>query len=166
MSRIETSSHTGQNAPPPEQNERDEAFSTGGGRKAEAHFGDHRSKTGKSSMQKREHLAPPVGLDLETRGDIDLAKPSRQSESDSEDSNSDKKDNSSKEPSLKDEATREQIHQSPPAESAEQLRLVAEQLESKNKPGTAQKVRSVAAKITLQQQNEIDGFPIKDDAGF
>lgn len=163
MSRIETSSHTGQNAPPPEERERDEAFSMGGGRKAEARFGDHHSKTGQSSMHKREHLDPPVGLDMETRGDIDLAKTSRQS--DSEDSKANETSNSSDEPSLKDEATREQIHQSPPAESAEQLRQVAERLESENKPGTAQKVRSVAAKITLQQQNEIDGFPIPNETG-
>ncbi|MBY0551342.1 MAG: hypothetical protein K2W95_28935 [Candidatus Obscuribacterales bacterium] len=166
MSRIETSSHTGQNAPPPEQDERDEASSMGGGRKAEARFGDHHSKTGQSSMRKREHIEPPVGLDLETRGDIEITKSSRKSKDDAEDSNSNAKGNGGKEqPSLRDEATRQQIHRSAPAESAEQLRQVAEQLESENKPATAQKVRAAAAKITLQQQNELDGFPLPNESG-
>lgn len=51
-------------------------------------------------------------------------------------------------------------HHRSPFEAAERLRTYAEMLEARNKPARARKLRQIAAKITLQQQNEVDGFPL------
>ncbi len=52
------------------------------------------------------------------------------------------------------------MHHRSPFEAAEKLRGVAELFELRNKPIRARKLRAIAARITLQQQNEVDGFPL------
>lgn len=145
MSRIETTSHTGQNAPPPDKNERDNAFSTGGGRKAEAEFSDRKHP---SQRNAEEQIAAPVGLDLETRSGTGA----QQFDAQPKDSAS---SSCCGERSTKIDRTDNET-------ATEQLMERADELEDRNKPTSAQKARDVAAKITLQQQNELDGFPIKD----
>ncbi len=57
-------SETGQCQPKPSKEERDAAFSDGGGRKAvEKPKADHRTD------KKDQHLSAPVGLECETKGD-------------------------------------------------------------------------------------------------
>lgn len=57
-------SETGQCQPKPSKEERDAAFSDGGGRKAV-----EKPKADDKSEKKDEHLNAPVGLECETRGD-------------------------------------------------------------------------------------------------
>ena len=157
MSRVETTSRTGHGNPPPKQEERDQAFSTGGGRKAYIAISDRNKpkhwpignyRYGLSDAQSetettaRDPLAERATVQLprliRTNSPQMLPSPLHQSM----------------------HVTHMIVHHSAPTEAAEKLRECAETLEAKNKPITARKIRDVAAKITLQQQNELDGFPI------
>lgn len=57
-------SETGQCQPKPTREERDEAFSAGGGRKAV-----EEPKPDGTDDKKKENLCAPVGLECETKGD-------------------------------------------------------------------------------------------------
>jgi len=57
-------SETGQGQPKPTREERDEAFSNGGGRKAV-----EEPKANESDAKKKDTLCAPVGLECETKGD-------------------------------------------------------------------------------------------------
>lgn len=57
-------SETGQCQPKPTREERDEAFSTGAGRKAV-----EEPKSDAHDAKKKENLGAPVGLECETKGD-------------------------------------------------------------------------------------------------
>lgn len=145
MSRIETFSHTGQDEPPPRKEDRDAAFSSGGGRKAECEL----SNRSKKRAIHGDAVEPPIGLELETRADFELHKTQK-----------DDAEGLSRHQSA--QALQKDVHRAAPTEAAEKLSTYADALESRDKWQTAQKVRDVAAKIVLQEQNELDGFPIQD----
>lgn len=65
MSDTVSTSVTGQKEPKPNREERDEAFSSGAGRKAE----DKPKATREHKTEDKETLEAPLGLDIETKGD-------------------------------------------------------------------------------------------------
>ncbi len=164
MSRSETSSNTGQGEPPPPKEERDGAFSSGGGRKAEVTLSD-RTKP-KVLHDKTECNSAPIGLEMETRAGLELHEGSQiepsalaRKDSDAADKRTSHSQCTGSIGHVSGHVARKVIHRGSAPEAVEKLRHYAEELDCREKPLSARKVRAVAAKITLQEQNEIDGFP-------
>lgn len=171
MSRFETSSRTGQGEPAPCKEERDAAFSSGGGRRADAELTDRAKPKPKCSASANEDcVTPPIGLEMETRAGKALHEASQvvlhaetRDEATDDDSDVDcgEEPEPANHPRLSMAVRKKGIRRSDTTEAAEKLLSVADSLEARYKPESAQKVREIAARVTIQQQNEIDGFPIE-----